>query len=106
VYAVLGDGAYAQSTHLAVAAVLEFTLFIQKVIWHFDAFACHPLQNLIAVAASVSFVVNVFDTVNFILLHATNSLATCLAFMRWDPLYAEIKFFLRRSSDSASFVPA
>ncbi len=42
-HAVLGDGTYAQSTDLTVSAVIEFTLFIQKVVWHFDAFACHSL---------------------------------------------------------------
>ena len=104
--AVLGNGADAQCTQLAVSAVFEFPLFIQKVIWHFDAFACHPLQYLIAVVAGVSFVVNVFDAINFILLHGINSLAAGPAFMRWDPLYAQIKVFLRIRSYGASFVPA
>lgn len=106
VNAVLGDGAHAQSTYLAVSAVVEFTLFIQKVIWHFDAFAWHSLQYLIAIVAIISIVVNIFDTVNFVLLHGINSLAAGLAFMCWDPLYAKIEFFLRGSSNSAGFVPA
>ena len=104
--AVLGDGAHAQCTQLAVSAVVEFTLFIQKVIWHFHAFACHPLQYLIAVVAVISIVVNIFDALNFVLLHGINGLAAGLAFMRWDPLYAKVEFFLRGSSNSAGFVPA
>jgi hypothetical protein len=106
VNAVLGDGAHAQSTYLAVSAVVEFTLFIQKVIWHFDTFAWHSLQYLIAVVAIIGIVVNVFDTFNFVLLHSIDSLAAGLAFVRWDPLYAKIEFLLRGSSNSAGFVPA
>ena len=86
--AVLRYGAHTQSTHLAVSAVIELTFVIQKVIWHFDAFACHPLQYLIAVICNISFAVNVFYTVNFSLLHGVNRLGAALALMRWDPLYS------------------
>ena len=86
--AVLRDGAHTQSTHLAVSAVIELTFVIQKVIWHFDAFAWHPLQDLIAVISSIIIVVDIFDTLFFSLLHGVNPLAAAPALMRWDPLYS------------------
>lgn len=87
-HAVLRDGAHTQPTQLAVSAVIKLAFVIQKVIWHFDAFACHPLQNLIAVISSISFVVNIFYTLSFSLLHGVNRLGAALALMRRDPLYS------------------
>ena len=86
--AVLRNGPHTQSTQLAVSAVIKLTFVIQKVIWHFDTFACHPLQNLIVIISSITIIVNIFDSLFFSLLHGVNPLATAPALMRWDPLYS------------------